>query len=280
VGGASGAGGGAAAPDRCGNPDPGNNDAAHATPYTLGTSYTGCIQDYNDRDFLQLTAPDSPGGGYIVVTFAGGTALTPDAFMFVAGDPIYIFESSANHPGDGLTFWFAAAAAVTYEMRVEDVFGSVVGASYTFEASFFPVHDASEPNDDRATATPLALGTPIQALAYAGYYSDSNFSGIGWQDWYHVVLGGGAATVSITHTSPLFYMEAYVFNTDDPFAGIAGYGTNAPMVGTDLQFTIPAPVTPGNYVVRVEPTTPPMAWGGGSTPPSYATDPYTLVVTQ
>jgi hypothetical protein len=250
-------------------------------PVVIGNPVVGCLRGYTDKRFYQITAPASPAaGGYVVATFKDVGQIAPDAFMFVSGDPAYIFEQSQGTVGGGLQFWFAVVPSVSYVMRVEDTYGFAgVPGTFTFDAAFTAVDDPYEPNHSKEQAAPLTLGVPIQALMFRGYVSDSNTGDIGWWDFFHVPLGAGAATVKLTHAPTDFYIDLYVYSTD-PFGGIAGYGTNAPTVGADITVTLPAPVTPGDYPIVIEPNKPPQAWGPGATPAAFATSKYTLVVTQ
>jgi hypothetical protein len=279
--------GGAPGDDPCTSPDPGNSDPSHPSLYVLGTTFNGCIRSGSDTDYIAFTTPSNPAGGYVVASFTAPglyqSALTVDSYLYLANNTMIAydaFEMSAAHPGDSLTYWFAAAPSTTYVLRVVDVFGMTFLAPYTFNATFTPVVDPTKPNDSEATATMVTPGTPVQSYDFHGYTSYNNSSDIGWWSFYEVDLAAKPATVQITNVPAELTMEAYVFgNYGAGEASILGYGSGGAN-GASVMLSTNQPFNAGPHYIRVEAVFNPHAYGTGATPASYVLHPYTLVVTQ
>ncbi len=273
--------------DPCSSADPGNSDPSTASPYVLGATFNGCIRSGSDTDYITFTTPSNPAGGYVVASFTAPglyeSALTVDSYLYLANNTMIAydaFEMSAAHPGDSLTYWFAAAPSTAYVLRVVDLFGMTFQAPYTFSATFIPVLDPTKPNDSESTATMITLGSPVKSYEFHGYTSFSNFADGGWQSFYQVNLAAMPATVQITDVPSELIMQAYVYgNYSDGEASIIGYGSGG-AAGAPVMLTTDQPFNAGPHYVLVEAVFNPQAYGAGSTPASYVLKPYTLVVTQ
>ncbi|MBV9949448.1 MAG: hypothetical protein JOZ69_21580 [Myxococcales bacterium] len=279
---APGEGSGPSTSDPCSSPDPGNSDPARASQYVLGTSFTGCVRDGLDKDYIAFTTPANHVGGYVVVTFANVGQTTLDSFLYLASNtnPAYsVFEMHAAQNGDGLIYWFGAAPSTGYVIRVQDLFGSTFLAPYAFSATFTAAVDPLKPNDSRGSATPIVLGTPVQSLEFHGYTNFSNSSDTGWWSFYQVMLADSPpATVSVTNVPAEIQMDAYVYGNSNE-ASILGYGASG-TDGASFTFTTNQPISSGPHYVFVEAVSNPVAYGAGATPASYVLHPYTLLVTQ
>jgi hypothetical protein len=264
-----------------------NTDPSLASPYVLGTAFNGCVRNYADSNYISFTTPSNPAGGYVVVSFTApasfNTGLTVDSFLYLASNTMIaydVFEMHAEHPGDSLTYWFAAAPSTSYVMRVADLFEDAVLYTYTFSATYTPVDDPTKPNSTEGTATMVTLGTPVQSYEFHGYTSSDNSADPGWSCYFEADLAATPATVEVTNVPAEFYMEAYVFGDySSGEASILGYGESG---GDGQSFTVTTDQTfnAGPHYIRVEATYNPNAYGMGSTPASYLLQPYTLVVTQ
>jgi hypothetical protein len=282
-----GAGGAAPGDDPCTSADPGNSNPSTASPYVLGTTFNGCIRSGSDTDYISFITPSNPAGGYVVASFTAPglyeSALTVDSYLYLASNTMIaydVFEMSAAHPGDSLTYWFAAAPATAYVLRVVDLFGMTFQAPYTFSATFTPVLDSTKPNDSESTATMITLGSPVKAYEFHGYTNFSNTGDGGWKSFYQVNLAAMPATVQITNVPAELIMDVYVYgNYSAGEASILGYGSGG-AAGAPVMLTTNQSFNAGPHYVLVEATFNPQAYGGGSTPASYVLKPYTLVVTQ
>src|SRR4029079_10530076 len=128
-------------------------------------------------DYYQVTTPASPAnGGVLTVNLID---VGPDgsifATAFVASDNGKLEENGAASNGTSAYFWFNAAAATTYHVAVKAFYPETTANPYTFKTTFTPVNDTYEPNDLRTQATPVTVGTPVQAFMYAGYTVSTGF---------------------------------------------------------------------------------------------------------
>jgi hypothetical protein len=265
----------------CMGVDPGNTDPAHAVSFAIDTPFLGCLKNGLETRYEDFTTPASPGaGGYVVLTFSdvGPTAI--EAHVYAASDMSFaIFEMLAARDGDGLVYWFAAAPSTEYVVSVQDEFGDTSNAPYTLTPMFMPADDPSKPNDSEATATPITLGTPVQSLAMHGYTSSDSLSDPGWISYFQVDLGSTPATVSVTNVPAEIAIEAQIYGNANEGNGSLAFGLGSSK-GASLSVTTTEGIVPGPHYVVIEPQDNPNPYGQGSTPASYVTNPYTLVVSQ
>jgi hypothetical protein len=269
-------------PEGCSGVDPGNTSAANAWPYTLGSTFLGCLRDGSDERYINITTPSNPAGGYVVVTFnnVGQTAI--DSFVYLAGATSpgqSVLEMMAGQDGDDLVYWFAAAPMTTYVVTAQDLFGMTFLAPYTFTATYTPVNDPLKPNDNESVATPINLAAPVQSFAFHGYTSDDNMADPGWWSFYQVNFAAAPVTVNMTNVPSEIEMEVYVYGTEAENYSILGYGSSTSN-GMSFSFTTSQTPLAGPHYLQVEPAFNPTAYGSGSTPASYVTMPYTIEVTQ
>jgi hypothetical protein len=256
--------------------DPPNGDPAHAEPYALGSSIISCISSTGDLDYYEFETPANSPGGAVVVSVDWPGSGTMDPAVFVAGDTTKLFDQSAQ---GATSFWFAAAPSTRYLVEVQSPFFYPPSSPYTFHATYTAAASPVQPGGTKASATPLSLGTAVQALMFAGYTSDT-INDTAWWQWYQLTLAAGSATVSITNVASDLTLEAYLYDATNNANTIHGYGSSA-SAGGSISFMTSAPVTAGTYYIQLEPvtyTTHP--YGSGTTPGAFTTQPYTLLVTQ
>jgi len=112
-----------------------------------------------------------------------------------------------------------------------------------------------------------------------GYTSSDSLSDPGWTSYFQVTLGSTPATASVTNVPAELALEAQVYgNANENYASLGFVQGTAN--GASLSFTTDVTIVPSPHYVVVEPVTNPNAYGSGSTPASYVTNPYKLVVTQ
>jgi hypothetical protein len=256
----------------CYLPDPANHDRDRAIPYAVGTSLHTCLRGSTARDYYALTAPPDSAGGVVVlrVTNVGGLELSLQVYIGMA--TWVLVRADATLPGERPALWFAAAPSAKYVIVVEGS-GSGVGG-YTLESTYTAVVDPYEPNNTQGNPAPIALGKPISAMMFEGNTSPQA-SNPYW-DFYKITLGPGPATVSVSNAPldvPLIVSFSQPNVIDDQF-----YKTGTTN-GSGLSFTTD-PLPAGDYQVLVWPDREPDGFGKTETPASYATSPYTLVVTQ
>jgi hypothetical protein len=253
--------------------DPPNGDLAHASPYTLGTTVSACLTSTGDLDYYAIQTPANQPGGVIAVTVDYMGLDTFDVAVFAGTDTMEIFDEQ----GGPVSLWFAAAPSTKYAIEVFTSYDYQPSA-YTFLATYTPVTSPSKPGSSKYNALPITVGTPVQALMFAGYTSHQ-IDDTAWWQWYEVTLAAGNATVNITNVASDLTLEAYLYDSTNNANTIHGYGSGS--AGGSIMFTTGSPITAGAYYIQVEPvvyTT--QAYGGGTTPGQLATQPYTLTVTQ
>ena len=261
-------------PDLCTGADPGNDDRDHATPIPLGTKVQGCLQVREDQDFYEFTSPPSPaGGGVVTVNIADvGARAGVRSTAWAASDNGKI---GSNYAGDGASViqWFNVVPSTKYRVSVERS-GGADTIPYSVEVTFTPVKDSFEPNDARAQASSIRVGSPVKAYLFAGRAASAPASAEAWDDWYKVRLTTGTVTVMLA----------------DVPSDIAGRITLHDPLGSQIQSEFAATpgasvqlkktgLAPGDYYVKISPYAVPRADGTGQAIPQYATQTYTLTVT-
>ena len=275
--------------DPCGAPADGgyygpesvpNNDREHATVLSIGVGYGACIQTPTDVDWYTVTVPSTGQGGYLtigVTEVAQTTSLKSDLYSATTNGLIYDNDDS-NAAGASVYTWVAAAAGAPFNVAVSGLYGDsrAVGA-YTFTASFLPAVEPNEPNNDRAQATPLALGTPIQGLFFRGYIDDMTITDP--SDYYKITLpAAGMLSATVTDISTSLRGEVALF--DSAGGLLVSADSENETFGADAQLMYSASTAGTYYVLVTEPHVGDVALvGEGRTLPDIATQPYTLTVT-
>lgn len=259
------------------------DEAVHASPIGLGTDLAICIDSYTEYRFrFKITTPDAPpGGGYVIVSFRNVSSdFTVDVEVTPSTDS-YALDTfqSADFPGDDFDTWFAATPGAQFFIDVSDLFGGFVAPlEYTMSAAFVAVDDAFEPNDTQANAKPIALGSSVQAFAFAGYGATPSVVQTGWYDWFKVTLPAGTPSLTLSGASPDFSLDV---SLDDPNSDLGYAATGATLSSGSVTISPSTPLAAGDYFVIVEPTSSNIdAYGSGGAAASYATTPYTLVVNE
>jgi hypothetical protein len=268
-------------PEGCMGVDPDNTAPARALPFAIGTPFLGCVKDGMEARYVDFTTPAAPAaGGYVVLTFSAVGSIAIDAFVYLASDvSSSIFEMRAARDGDGLVYWFGAAPSTEYMVSVQDLFKDTSFAPYTLTATFTPANDPHKPDDSEALATPIVVGTPVASLDFHGYTSTGG-ADIGWWSFYQANLTSAPATVSVTNVPAGIQLAAYLYGNANEGNSTLGFATSG-SAGGSVTFTTSGAIVAGPHYVVVEPAgIDPDAYGSGSTPATFVTNPYTLVVTQ
>ena len=270
---------GALASDPCGPTETANDDRDHATPYVLGADFHGCFQARDDVDFYRITIPATPVQGGVVVVQVKDVDASGDVDLLVQGitdDTSAIHNVWSYTMGQSQALWFNAAPGVSYLVRVKP-FSVATETAYTLRMDFTGVQDMNELNDDRATATPITVGTPVHGYLFSAPITAASTNGKAtpWDDWYKVTLPAGNTTFALTDVATDANAQLWIYDTSDAGALSNPYSyTN----GSDVSAT--KQVAAGDYYVVVQPFSGVATSGGGTTPPLYTTKPYTLTVSQ
>jgi hypothetical protein len=260
---------------------PWGDQQVHQTSYGLATTMRICLVSSSASKLrYRVSTPSTPaGGGYVVVSFRKVSPnIEIDARIFPSQDsyPIDTFQN-ADFLGQDFDTWFAAAPAATFFIDVANYYGGYsISQDFEMSAIFVPLDDAYEPNDSRATAAPITVGTPISAYEFGGYTSAANHSSFVY-DYYKVTLPAGIPTITLTGASPSF---SFGVTFDDPKSQsftYAAYGETG--TAGSVSISPSGPVAAGDYYVFIDADYTYRDYGKGTTPPSYMTQMYTLVVT-
>ena len=279
AGGASSMGGqGTATPtDSCSDADANNNDRDHASTYVLGTEFAACLQTSSDVDYYEFTTPPSPvDGGVLVIGITSvGTAGNIDSSVYTTSDNGEVQANYSTGSGASVFYWFNATSATKYQVTVHHFTSSSTATPYTLKVAYSSVDDVNEPNDQRAQSKSMTVGTPVHGFLYAGYSVSTGFTASAWEDWYKITLAAGTATIALTDLASDVNGEIDFY--DSLGASISSNYSTTSGASVVLNRT---GVTAGDYYLKISPFTLPSSRGNGSVVPQYATQPYTLTVTQ
>jgi len=277
AGGQGTAGSSATGSEPCSAADPGNNDRDHATAYTLGTDFLGCLQTTDDVDYYEFTTPATPvAGGVVVVSITNvGTTGNIESTTYSTSDNGEVQSDYTSNSGTSDFYWFNGAAATKYQVTVHHFTNATAATPYTFKVAYTPVNDTNEPNDQRTQSASMTVGTPVHGYQYAGYSMSTGFAANAWEDWFKVTLSAGTATITLADLASningqIDFYDSLGASVADNYSTTSGASVVLNRTG----------VTAGDYYVRVKPFTNPSTRGSGSVVPGYAIQPYTLSVTQ
>jgi hypothetical protein len=273
----SGGTGGTGAPGSCGvtEAEP-NNTRDTATAYTAGAAVVACIGADDDVDFYQFTAPEADvAGGYYAIAIDDVGAGYADLKMYAVSDNGEIDHEYTDSAGASLRAFLAAAPGQQYRITVGSFSGFDLPFKYTLKATYTKVVDSYEPNDTRATAKPITLGTPVTATLFAGYRS-ATLDPDEYQDFYTLTLAAGTVTAKLADIPSDVYGDLKVLDADGNEVDHSYSST----MGANVTITMKA-VTAGVHFVRAGIfTAPPDGAGKGIMLPDHFTHPYTLTVQQ
>ncbi|HVX93708.1 MAG TPA: PPC domain-containing protein [Polyangia bacterium] len=254
-----------------------NDDRDHSTSLPVETSYSACLQTGADVDFYDVAVPAGGQGGFVVVSLTNVSAQIWATISSAATNATVLDFANPN-PGANAYAWFAVAAGAEFRVAVFGAFkdSRSIGA-YTITARYVQALEPNEPNEDRAHATPLALGTPVQGLFFLGLEDDTVLTDP--SDWFKVTLPAGAMTASLTNVAANLRGQLRLFDAGG--AQLAEAIANT--FGADVTLTQTI-ATAGTYYVRVN-----QGFGdlnanatkgaNSRTLPPSATQPYSLTVT-
>ncbi len=251
-----------------------NDDPNHATPLALGTPYLGCIETQADLDYFQFTVPTSSvQGGWVTVVVSDVAAqLFVENTVLSVADKGGIGDAISPNLGANASLYFAGKPGAQFLVRLSGYVGRT--GAYTVTVSFQDNPETGEPNNTRAQATPLTVGTPFQGKFFAGYTTSAEPTNADWTDWFSIPLTPGNFTVKLTNApadiaSHIFFYDTQGAELSDTYTGTAG---------SDLTLTLTI-ATAGTYFVTTVPFGIPNPVGGtGITLPMWATGTYTLTV--
>ena len=253
-----------------------NDDRTTATAYSLGSSYTGCLQNETDVDVYAFQAPADSRGGYVQVSITDvGTAGDVSMSVYTTADNGQFHNVGSNTNGGSIYMYFNVKPGAKFYIPVTKYADVDSPNPYTFKATYTQVVDTYEPNDLRTAAVPIALVTPVSAYMFAGWEYSTGIPEPEWQDWYRVELAAGNVDILLSITAA--DVDGNITLYDSLGGQIVSKGSNTDGESIDLKQAI---ASAGTYYVKIEPYQPPITMANTSTVPQYLRVPYTLTVTQ
>lgn len=261
----------------CGVAEPEPNDTRDkATPYVAGMKVVACVGAEDDVDFYEFTAPiTDPAGGYYAIAVDDVGAGYADLQIYSASDNGSIDHEYSTDAGGSVRAYFAAASGQRYRIAVTNFAGFEKPFRYTLTATYNKVTDPFEPNDTRASATPITLGTPVTATLFAGHQS-SMIDGREFDDFYKVEVAAGTVTAKVADVPTDTYPDLVLLDADGAELEHA-YSTT---MGANATVTMKA-VTAGTVYLHVGVfSSPPPSAGKGVMLPDHFSHSYKLTVQQ
>ena len=226
----------------CSNPDVIPNDSReHAVNF--GTGATICVVDTSDSDWFYVDAPKDGRAHVIQLDISE----SPNSWVIAD----VIAESDGSNMGQvrfsqrGLK----ATAFVTVgpgTRTLFDFYGFVDNTDTTrIDVSLIAEMDDHEPNNDRASATPITPGTEVAAQLINPYVSQTEQR---IADYYQIDVAAGQHTVKVTNVPSDLYP---VFQITDSSGAIINSSSHGPNRGATFNFGFTAAAA-GTYYLRVE----------------------------
>ena len=253
-----------------------NDDRESATLYTLGTDYEACLQDEDDTDYYEFTAPaDSPGGYITVAVTDVGPDADIDLAIWSAADNGEFERTYTSTNGKSVYVFFNAKPGATFRAEVTNWGGVSAPNPYLFNATYHEVPDPNEPNDLRTEATPIEVGADVEGYMFAGWEYSTEIPPEEWNDWYVVDLEAGTTSILLSilasdASGDIRLYDSLGTQIDREYSSTNG---SSVLLERDL-------ATAGTYYVMVRPWNTGATRGESADVPHYLTVPYTLTITQ
>jgi hypothetical protein len=219
--------------------------------------------------------PADNAGGWVQVKMTDVGPGTISGIIYAVSDGGEVTRQHATNAGQNLSIHFEAASGRTYRVDVTDYSGSNGAYTYKLEVAYNKVIDAFEPNDTRATARTIALGSPVTAACFAGFTAGEPVGVDAYQDWYKVDLAAGSVTIKVDDPPMDISPEVRLFDS----SGREIRHEYNPTKGGAVTLTRPG-LAAGVHTIQVGAFAAPEAEGKGLTVPEHFTGSYKLTVTQ
>lgn len=256
-----------------------NDTRDQATPVDVNHPYQGlCVASpdgVDDKDFYVMTAPADAAGGYVVLTVSNVAPLgLAELIVTSAIDNDVLVDTYTTTEGASIKSWFTVSPGAKYKVQISRFGGNGTRFSYDMNLAYTKITDAYEPNQTKADAKPLTLGTPIQASAAAHSPAGKLVAGDDF-DWYKVTLAAGNATVKLSNSPADHLCDVELYDSAGQKAGenyTTTNGANCQIDATNL--------VAGDYTINAHHFGGTPNRAGDGDPPASVTGSYTLVVTQ
>lgn len=254
-----------------------------AAAYTFGTSINGCLDvkaNPADEDWYEMTAPSDMTGGFVQVKLTNVGNGTIQGTVYAVADNGEIRNEYSSGDGANLSLFFSAKAGAKYRVAIENIFAADAPYKYTMQTTYTKVNDAYEPNDTRAEAKAMTLGTPVNGTLFAGYSNGSAPGDDDYADWFSVTLAANKAVQVKLENVPTS-LNGHLVLYDNGGTEIAGLYSANEGASVTLDVTADKIPTAGTYYVLAKKIfVTGDAAGKGDTLPTHFTSQYKLTVTQ
>jgi hypothetical protein len=240
--GSSGASTGNTNVEDCSNPDAiPNDDREHAVDFGAGA--TICVVDSSDSDWFYVDAPDDHRAHVIQLDITESQNSWVTADVIAASDGSNMGQVHFSQRG------LRASAFVTVGPGTRTLFdfsGFVENSGTTrIDVSLSTEMDDHEPNNDRASATPITAGTEVAAQLINPYVSQTEQR---IADYYQIDVAAGQHTVKVTTVPSDLYPVFQVTDSSGAIINSSSHGANR---GAMFNFGFTA-ASAGTYYLRVE----------------------------
>ena len=167
-----------------------------AAAYAFGTPINGCLDvkaSPADEDWYEFTAPNDMTGGFVQMQLTHVGNGTIQGSIYAVSDNGEIRNEYSSGDGANLSLFFSAKAGAKYRVAIENIFAADSPYKYTMQTTYTKVVDMYEPNDTRADAKAITLGTSVNGTLFAGFSSGSAPGDDDYADWFSVTLAANKA---------------------------------------------------------------------------------------
>jgi hypothetical protein len=211
-----------------------NDDVFHANVILLNQRILGTISPNSDVDTFQFETASKSRDFIDVVLENGSNTLQPSIRVLSANKETVVGWSSAGTVGADHSLSFVASPRSKWFIQVASAYGS--SGTYVLTVKPRNAFDRYEPNDTIAEATPISVGSPVEANIMDG----------GDLDCYTFQSqAGGPMTVVVENTSTTLAPLLRVRNADK--SDITGWQTNV-SAGGDLKVNFQADANKRYYI--------------------------------
>lgn len=227
-----------------------NDDFPRAAELSLQGESTSRATEKDQ--YFKVTVPAGKQDGKLTFTLKESDPNFTPTIEAYDGERASIASFYADgNAAESTSGWVAATAGKVYFLRIPPD-AAAAGALLKVSATFTPVADANERNDDKGVATALTAGTAMPFYLFAGFNTKSGDQASTDHDWFKITAPAGKTKMRVkilnnsTAEEPKNY-GVYTFNAEGEGNGdVLGANERANVDGT-------VDVAGGaSYLLRVE----------------------------
>jgi len=138
-----------------------NNSSVNANLIPLGKDVTAEMAgDGGDTDYFRFIAPPAPRD-HVSIEIENRSPTLEIGIRLYDGEERLAMERKPDAPGKGLVEYIAPRPNTTWYLELWSAHGT--SGEYTLRVSAMRAADANEPNDDIFSATPISVGSTVEA---------------------------------------------------------------------------------------------------------------------